>query len=294
MGLLEIVLICIGLVIFVISFIIPERKIESDDVQTISEDQIRQLVSDEYDRTKSRLDDITDETINYSMEKAERKLERISNEKMLAMGEYSDAILDQISTNHQEVVFLHDMLNQNKNDLTVMLSQAIKDASDAADMSNRAMETAMKAEAEAENAVNVSMDAANQSVVAEEKMISARKAIAGEEEHKEYIPELSDDIQALLYEDIIEEPKKTKTTRKTTKKSDDTKSQEKKTTRRKAKNENVDMSLNLSSDMDNNGDVSDVKTKVLKMHKAGKSNVAIARELGLGVGEVQLFIDLFK
>ena len=53
------------------------------------------------------------------------------------------------------------------------------------------------------------------------------------------------------------------------------------------------MSLNLSSDMDNNGDVSDVKTKVLKMHKAGKSNVAIAKELGLGVGEVQLFIDLF-
>ena len=33
---------------------------------------------------------------------------------------------------------------------------------------------------------------------------------------------------------------------------------------------------------------------ILALHKAGKSNMAIARELGLGVGEVKLVIDLFK
>ena len=33
---------------------------------------------------------------------------------------------------------------------------------------------------------------------------------------------------------------------------------------------------------------------ILKMHKQGKSNVAIAKELGLGVGEVNLVIDLFE
>ena len=34
--------------------------------------------------------------------------------------------------------------------------------------------------------------------------------------------------------------------------------------------------------------------KILKMHKAGKSNMAIAKELGLGIGEVKLVIDLFR
>ena len=29
------------------------------------------------------------------------------------------------------------------------------------------------------------------------------------------------------------------------------------------------------------------------MHEEGKSNMAIAKELGLGVGEVKLVIDLF-
>ena len=34
--------------------------------------------------------------------------------------------------------------------------------------------------------------------------------------------------------------------------------------------------------------------KILSLHAEGKSNVAIAKELGLGVGEVKLVIDLFK
>ena len=34
--------------------------------------------------------------------------------------------------------------------------------------------------------------------------------------------------------------------------------------------------------------------RILELHKAGKSNMAIARELGLGLGEVKLVIDLFE
>ncbi len=32
--------------------------------------------------------------------------------------------------------------------------------------------------------------------------------------------------------------------------------------------------------------------QILEMHKQGKSNMVIARELGLGIGEVKLVIDL--
>ncbi len=34
--------------------------------------------------------------------------------------------------------------------------------------------------------------------------------------------------------------------------------------------------------------------RILRLHKLGKSKTAIARELGLGVGEVKLVIDLFE
>ena len=34
--------------------------------------------------------------------------------------------------------------------------------------------------------------------------------------------------------------------------------------------------------------------RILELHKAGKSNMTIAKELGLGIGEVKLVIDLFE
>ncbi len=34
--------------------------------------------------------------------------------------------------------------------------------------------------------------------------------------------------------------------------------------------------------------------RILELHRAGKSNMAIAKELGLGIGEVKLVIDLFE
>ena len=34
--------------------------------------------------------------------------------------------------------------------------------------------------------------------------------------------------------------------------------------------------------------------RILSLHKEGKSNMAIAKELDLGVGEVKLVLDLFK
>ena len=34
--------------------------------------------------------------------------------------------------------------------------------------------------------------------------------------------------------------------------------------------------------------------RIRELHKAGKSNMAIAKELGLGIGEVKLVIDLFE
>ena len=263
MSTMEIVLLIVGALAFIVSFFINDKKNEYADNLGASEDEIRQLVADEYERTKQQLDDISEETINYSMEKAERKLERISNEKMLAMGEYSDSILNQISTNHQETVFLHDMLSRNKDDLTNMLGQAMKDASEAQLMAQKALEDATKAAQISEGAVLKAEEAANSSVLAEEKMIDARKAIS-----------------AQVDSDSEKTSKTEKKPRKSTKKK--TEVEEESFTQ---------MSLQFDTEGENSVNNND---RILRLHEIGKSNVAIARELGLGVGEVNLVINLFK
>ena len=52
-----------------------------------------------------------------------------------------------------------------------------------------------------------------------------------------------------------------------------------------------DMQLQFSSQRDNGINSNE---RILELHKAGKSNMAIAKELGVGIGEVKLVIDLYK
>lgn len=281
----------------------------------LSEEEIRKLVRDEYEQSKEKADDLTDETISYTMEKAERQLERITNEKMMAMGEYSDTILNQISKNHQEVVFLSDMLNNNKNDLTVFLGQAIQDAKEANTLAQEAVENSKKASDDAKVAYEKSVTAMDNSVVAEDNMLNARRIIQGEEKKVPKSPNLDDIIPEFdTYEppailgdksaetkkaddaeakevdkskdsnkadvkEAVKEPKKTKT-----KESSKTK------IGKKAQAENMP---SFKFDM-GNASPGNNNEKILKLHNQGKSNVAIAKELGLGVGEVKLVIDLFK
>lgn len=314
MEIIEIVLLILGIIVFIVSYFIPDKKDEMTS-GGLSEEEIRKLVRDEYEQSKEKADNLTDETISYTMEKAERQLERITNEKMMAMGEYSDTILNQISKNHQEVVFLSDMLNNNKNDLTVFLGQAIQDAKEANSLAQEAVENSKKASDDAKVAYEKSVTAMDNSVVAEDNMLNARRIIQGEEKKVPKSPNLDDIIPefdtyeppAILGDKSAETKKaddveakevdKSKDSDKadvkeTVKESKKTKTKESSKTKigKKAQAENMP---SFKFDM-GNASPGNNNEKILKLHNQGKSNVAIAKELGLGVGEVKLVIDLFK
>jgi len=86
MGLTEILLIVIGLAAFVMSFLIPERltKEKKREIK-IPEEKIQQLVQKEIKQAEFQIEEKTEETIAAVTEKAERCMERISNEKIMAV-----------------------------------------------------------------------------------------------------------------------------------------------------------------------------------------------------------------
>lgn len=112
MGLTEILLILLGVLAFIGSFIIPEKtsKKESFDIK-IQEDKMKELVENEVKQASYQIEEKVEETITAATEKTERYMERVSNEKIMAIQEYSDTVLNQINKNHEEAVFLYDMLN---------------------------------------------------------------------------------------------------------------------------------------------------------------------------------------
>lgn len=222
MGILEIVLLIAGIIIFTGSFFLPlggEKNTGID--KKAAKEEIHGLVEEEMNTVRSKMQGKMEETSEDAIEKAERSLERLTNEKIMAVNEYSDTVLQEIHKNHEEVMFLYDMLNSKHANIKDTVSK---------------MDKAVKA---AENKTAENKAAADKTVgtMAEEKTADTSQT------ESLIQPENSPEIGF--------------------------------------------MGETVQEGQNNN-------EKILEMHRQGKSTVAIAKELGLGVGEVKLVIDLYK
>lgn len=239
MGVLELVLLAVGGMLFTVSFLIPvkgERLTEK--TREILKSEIRKLVAGETNAAKARIADIVEETASGSIEKAQRTMERISNEKIMAVNEYSDTVLEEINKNHKEVVFLYDMLNDKHQDLKNVVSETAR-------ITKRMEQTTR----DARQAVR-----------------EVQQAAAGEGAQMGQAPDTDSGNGETLY--FTEYGQITAG------------SNEAGAAERPAADD-------YPSSKNNN-------ERILELHEAGKSNVEIARELKLGVGEVKLVLDLFR
>ena len=295
---LQIVFLLGGVAVFVASFLIPEKKGSQQDERKQRE-QIQKMVDEQLKNAKEKLSESVDETVSQAVEKAERSLERVSNEKIMAVNEYSGTVLEDINKNHEEAVFLYSMLNDKHNnikDTVVSVEQSTKEAKKAVREVNEAKEAVMsvkevfdaveRAENEGRNLVIEKVKDAEDV----EKVILDGKETSVDEIYAELFPEKkSNSEDALIVEmankEVAGEVKETKAETATKKASGG----KRKTSSKTTKKENVTMPTFAGADANGNHN-----ERILAMHNEGKSNVAIAKELGLGVGEVKLVIDLFR
>lgn len=325
---LEILLLILGAVIFIASFIVPESKSELDAAdRQLTQEKLQELLQEEMKNVRSQVADAVDETVHYSMEKTERGLERLTNEKMTAVSEYAQTVLEDIHKNHEEVMFLYDMLNdkhENLKETATEVSMAVKEASarvselDAARAAEPEIDPDKPIESVMEDArtgkpiveenfepISLSgieklkrredslheMDKAAESVVkkaiAQSPVIPKEKKPAPAEE-KDEKPAVKTEEKPVA-KPAAEPAKKEKPAKQA-------ESKPKKTAKAKteAKPQQTQESGDIALSLQPITDSSNKNERVLALHKQGKSNVAIAKELGLGVGEVKLIIDLFK
>ena len=110
MGTVAIVLIVIGIICVIISIIlgITDNKEQADTASYVSDYDLAKQVS----QVSKAIDDIIDKKMQDIEEKTEASLDKISNTKILEMNEYADNVLKEINRNHNEVMFMYDMLNE--------------------------------------------------------------------------------------------------------------------------------------------------------------------------------------
>ena len=189
MSVIEIVLIIIGAGIFLLGYLLPAGKRDMDEeVQLISEAEIRKLVDGETENVRERISDIVDETISYSIEKTERAMERVANEKIMAVNEYSDTVLEEINKNHKEVTFLYDMLNDKHETLMASIGQATQAV-------DEIRQTMRDAEITADETARKARDA---ETVADEALARIRNAEVSAREAQEAVQEAVESVMGAV------------------------------------------------------------------------------------------------
>lgn len=116
---IEVCLIILGVVVFVASFLLGE-KISPEE--TFAKEQVTEILDKQREDTETRFHDTVRQLSEDMQEATERQLEKICNEKIMALHEDSDTTLEDIEKNHQEVVFLYSMLEDKKKELEDLTS----------------------------------------------------------------------------------------------------------------------------------------------------------------------------
>lgn len=124
----EIVLILIGIIFMIGSFMVTEKlsSSELDSIAKMSEAEIKVILDKEMDRSTVQIQEQIEGAIDASIDKVERALDKETNEKIMAISEYSDTVLESMNKTHNEIMFLYSMLNDKHAELTDLSAELSK------------------------------------------------------------------------------------------------------------------------------------------------------------------------
>ena len=217
----EITLIIVGIVFLLVSFLVQE-KLSPKDIESItnlSENELKIIVEKQLKNANDQVEDAITDVVEDKTETTKRALEKETNEKIMAIDEYSNTVLESMNKTHNEILFLYSMLNDKHTELTDFAAQLQQFSEQMKHTENEVLENLALAAQDVRQKVN------------ETKPIDENEVI---------LASLGTDAKGTEQDQI------------------------------------------------NHND------RILMLHQQGLSDVEIARELGLGLGEVKLVIGLFK
>lgn len=253
-----IMLLIIGVVCIVLSYVISEGLSEKKD----EPEAIRyQAITDEYELTDAEkrvirgkiseaIADYADHIVNATAE----ELSKQTNEKMLALGDYAVSVCDEIENNHKEVMFLYSMLNDKQKEIIDLV-----------------------------NNVDVVKQELNKSIekIDIEHITSNVKNATEDKPSTSKIVEIQKDVEVTPYDTAAYEDSSVNEITDSQDFEDDFKE--------------IDaMDVDLDSIVDDDVEEENINGIILELHKSGMNIIEIAKQLGLGVGEVKLVVDLYQ
>lgn len=324
MGIFEIVLIIIGSLLIFISYILSEKlagnKLKENEqllfnMNTEITEEIEQQKKTMREEFQNLLEDKRETLLLF----IEDELSRLSNEKIMAVSEYSDQVLEKIAQNHSEVVFLYDMLKERETDIKKLIQELESNKGELNKLQTQLLEFVKEIKAQKEQletmksakiktnsisvpAVDSMLQSSNTGVLSGIDLLKKGKQKQVEElktkkETKE--KKIRKEEQILQKgnkehsEDKVSSPKVVSIEKKTTVSAnnniiaDKINSVEEIVHKETFINQDQNKEFLKETSSNNN-------EQILKLYEEGKSVLEISKQLGIGQGEVKLVIDLFR
>ena len=199
----------------------------------LSEEELRMVMDRELETAGAKISDMADEAEDLSIRQIQRKMEKDTNEKIMAISEYSDSVMEKLQKINNEVTFLYSMLGDKHTELNESMAQ-LNDLILACQSVQAQTEAAQLQYQEAQN--HPTKDAGEKEPDKTSEEADLRKQ-----------PE---ELKAQADTDPVEDP-----------------------------------------DTENSASA---KEKILERYRSGEDLKDVARDLGLGYGEVKLIVELYK
>lgn len=320
---LEITLILVGIVFLIGSFMVKDKlsKNDLDKIADMSAEELKVITEKEIKNAELAIDGMLDEHIASKTDETKRNLEKETNSKIMAINEYSDTVLDSINKSHNEIMFLYSMLNDKHEELTRLsgniekiTAQAKKtfEPVEASKINNLSNKTVLNAKPVV-NAAPVS----NRQAVTESRGIASSDIVTGTKNtasvKTQNVSAQNMMSQHAVAQNIVSQNTAVRNTAVPNTVVPNMAAQnavvqnvavsnmtaQNMTAQNMTASNTTMQSRNLSDTDVQSGRVYDISEinhnpQILRLYKSGKNIVEIAKELGLGKGEVKLVIDLYN
>lgn len=262
---LEVVILIAGLIFVIASFFLPGKgegttaEISSEDMEQAVR-KLKEAAVFQEEELKKRVQDILEKSSTGFVTETEEDMKRLSNEKIMAIDEFSNQVLEKIENNNQEVIFLYDMLQRKEEEMKSTMNKMEQTRRENKELFER-LEELKKAKAKANKATAQKNAAEEAELRLAQKKEQIRRTVRKEEDAAELTAEVSRTQAAGLTESMAKQ------------------------TAEEAfvENEAVEPAA----------EEKERREQVLELYQKKYSVKEISKELSMGQGEVKLIIDLY-
>lgn len=110
-----------GAILIIISFFLVDKK--NKDLIELTPEEKKEKIEEILAEFKPQAQQTMEEMSSTCIEDTKEELERLTNEKILAINEFGEQLLTKIESSHEEVVFLYDMMMKKEEEMKSTLNR---------------------------------------------------------------------------------------------------------------------------------------------------------------------------